>query len=98
MTTPKTTLPRPGKTTLPFWHSELHELDSFRSTEDLPAEVDLAIIGAGFSGVSAAYHLYEDKDHAPPGSVLMLEARGACSGATGRNGGCLLHCCRLSYV
>ncbi|KAK7546296.1 FAD dependent oxidoreductase superfamily [Phyllosticta paracitricarpa] len=76
--------PVPNPTT-PFWRTELHELDSHRSTADLPAETDVLIIGAGFSGAAMAYHLL-DENPSPP-SICILEAREACSGATGRNGG-----------
>ena len=47
---------------------------------------DIAIIGSGISGAVAAYELQRTAPHL---SVVMLEAREACSGATGRNGG---HC------
>ncbi|KAK3066239.1 hypothetical protein LTR53_017499 [Teratosphaeriaceae sp. CCFEE 6253] len=49
---------------------------------------DIAIIGAGLSGVATAYHLSEQAGINPP-SIVILEARQVCSGATGRNGG---HC------
>jgi len=71
--------------TLPYWRSELHEIDSIRTSEKLPEECDVVIIGAGLSGVSTAYHLL-DGNPSPP-SVVLLEAREICSGATGRNGG-----------
>ncbi|KAJ9307855.1 hypothetical protein DTO217A2_2611 [Paecilomyces variotii] len=71
--------------TLPFWRTAPHGLDKHRSTPDLPTECDILIVGAGFSGASLAYHIY-DGNPSPP-SVLILEAREACSGATGRNGG-----------
>ncbi|KAJ0269189.1 hypothetical protein Brms1b_013661 [Colletotrichum noveboracense] len=74
-----------GNSTEPFWRTELHELDSHRSTEHLPAECDVLIIGAGFSGTALAHYIYEDNPSPP--SVVILEAREACSGATGRNGG-----------
>ncbi|ETS74279.1 hypothetical protein PFICI_14145 [Pestalotiopsis fici W106-1] len=73
--------------TVPFWRTELHELDSHRSTEELPAEQDVVIIGAGFSGTTCAYYLTDDNAESP--KITILEAREACSGATGRNGG---HC------
>ncbi|TVY30611.1 Gamma-glutamylputrescine oxidoreductase [Lachnellula hyalina] len=71
--------------TLPFWRTELHELDSARTTPELPKETDVLIIGAGYSGASTAYHLCDDNPSPP--SIVILEARQACSGATGRNGG-----------
>ncbi|KAK7923501.1 FAD dependent oxidoreductase [Apiospora marii] len=77
--------------TLSYWRSEPHRLDSHRSTEQLPETCDVAIIGTGFSGVSVAYNLSGPQDsnntESPPPSILLLEARQVCSGATGRNGG-----------
>lgn len=67
-----------------FWRTELDELDSHRSTPDLPAECDVVIIGAGFAGSALAHYIYEDNPSPP--SVVILEAREACSGATARNG------------
>ena len=73
-----------ANSTLSYWRSELHEIDSLRSTEQLPSECDVLIVGAGISGVSTAYHLLNDNPSPP--SVVLLEAREICSGATGRNG------------
>lgn len=69
---------------VPFWRTELHKLDNHRSTIDLPTECDILIIGAGYAGVTTAYHLL--KDIGEPPSIVLLEARQACSGATSRNG------------
>ncbi|GAP88120.1 putative FAD dependent oxidoreductase [Rosellinia necatrix] len=81
-------LPVPNPTT-PYWRTDLHPLDSHRSTENLPAECDVLIIGAGISGVSVAYHLSQAEAAGtdPATSIVLLEARQVCSGATGRNGG-----------
>ncbi|CAK1362057.1 putative oxidoreductase OrdL [Cercospora beticola] len=71
-----------------FWRSDLHALDDHRTTERLPAEADIVIIGAGYAGASLAYHLLEKSETSQkPVSIVLLEARQACSGATGRNGG-----------
>ncbi|CAN8104667.1 unnamed protein product [Discula destructiva] len=81
-------LPVPNSTES-FWRTELHPLDSHRSTPDLPAHVDIVVVGAGYAGASVVYHIlktYKDKGSAPP-TIAILEAREACSGATGRNGG-----------
>jgi FAD dependent oxidoreductase len=80
-------LPPPDPTPS-YWRSEPHWTDEHRSTPSLSKECDILIIGSGMSGVSAAYHLLRDVEW-PEGrpSVVMLEARQACSGATGRNGG-----------
>lgn len=73
--------------TEPFWRQELDCLEDYRSTETLPATADVVIIGAGYAGASIAYHLLQQLDEVEQKpSILMLEARGACSGATGRNG------------
>ena len=81
-------LPVPNSTAS-YWRSEPHWLDEYRSTEDLPSQADIVIIGTGIAGVSTAYHLLDrkDDDDAPQPSILLLEARQVCSGATGRNGG-----------
>ena len=81
--------PNPDST-LPFWRTEPHELDDYRSSEHLPTECDIVIIGAGYAGTATAYHLYDD--NASPPSILLLEARQACSGATARNGRSALVC------
>lgn len=86
-------LPVPDSTT-PFWRTELHPIDDHRSTPELPSTVDIAVVGAGYSGASVVYHiLNKSKDKGkdkgdPPPSIVILEARQACSGATGRNGQC----------
>lgn len=68
-----------------FWQNNPHKLHDHRSTEDLPTHSDVVIIGAGYAGVSTAWHLLHK--HPNINSITILEARGACSGATGRNGG-----------
>lgn len=70
-----------------FWHSEPSEfLLGHRTTPDLPEQADIVIVGSGITGASAARFLAED-ERAKGLSVVMLEAREACWGATGRNGG-----------
>ena len=84
-TSPITSGPFPGPNpTLPFWRTEPHELDDHRTIAELPADCDVLIIGAGYAGVTTAYHLLDN--NASPPSIIILEARQACSGATGRNG------------
>ncbi|KAJ5692886.1 FAD dependent oxidoreductase superfamily [Penicillium macrosclerotiorum] len=73
--------------TVPFWHQEIHELHDHRTTEELPASSDVVIIGAGYAGISTAYHLTKGELSDNDLSITILEARGVCSGATGRNGG-----------
>lgn len=81
---------RPGAGPVPnpvpsFWNKNPRKLDDFRSSEELPAEADIVIIGGGFAGVATAYHILKDNPNPP--SIVLLEARKICSGATGRNGG-----------
>lgn len=74
--------PNPTKS---HWIEEYRSpLDNFRSTPDLPYKSDIVIIGSGLTGVSAAYHLVIAN---PKLKILLLDARGFCCGATGRNGG-----------
>ncbi|KAL4745063.1 hypothetical protein BDW72DRAFT_211796 [Aspergillus terricola var. indicus] len=49
-----------------------------------PDTVDVAIIGSGITGATVAYRLAEAR---PELRVALFEARGLCTGATGRNGG-----------
>jgi glycine/D-amino acid oxidase-like deaminating enzyme len=50
-------------------------------------DVDVAIIGGGYTGLSAAYYLLQ---HFPGKNIAVFEARGVGQGASGRNGGMLL--------
>lgn len=68
-----------------FWNAEPRDLDNHRTTANLPSEADIVIIGSGFAGVATAYHIL--KNNPAPPSVVLLEARKICSGATGWNGG-----------
>ncbi len=51
-------------------------------------KVDVAVIGAGYTGLSAAFHI---KTLQPDKEVVVLEARYAGHGASGRNGGMCLN-------
>lgn len=72
-----------------YWQTPTpDELENYRSTPDLPKHSDILIIGAGIAGISTAYHLIkEDNIIQNQKTITILEARGLCSGATGRNGG-----------
>ena len=88
-------LPTPTSTSS-FWHSEPSALlTAHRSTRDLPKEADVVIVGSGMTGASVAHHLLNGdrssgsgQSGSPEGrkklNVVMLEAREACWGATGR--------------
>jgi glycine/D-amino acid oxidase-like deaminating enzyme len=51
-------------------------------------DVDVAIIGGGFTGVQAAFHLSR---RFPGRGITLLEARRLANGASGRNGGLVLN-------
>ncbi|GAW26795.1 putative FAD dependent oxidoreductase [Rosellinia necatrix] len=77
-------LPTPNSTHS-YWHRDPSKtLLGHRTTPDLPVTADVVVIGSGISGAFAARELT-----AGGRRVVMLEAREACWGATGRNGG---HC------
>ncbi|OAL01993.1 DAO-domain-containing protein [Phaeosphaeriaceae sp. SRC1lsM3a] len=69
---------------LSYWLTEPHKHANLRSTPDLPSKCDIAIIGSGMAGVLTAYHILRSNLSS---SVMLLDARALCSGATGRNGG-----------
>ncbi|KAL8672910.1 MAG: hypothetical protein Q9168_002664 [Polycauliona sp. 1 TL-2023] len=77
------TLPRVNPTSS-YWQGPPHPLSTHRTTGELPKSVSTIIIGSGITGASIAYHVLDKSESS---SVLMLEARTTCSGATGRNGG-----------
>lgn len=85
-------LPVPNSTHS-YWHKEPSPvLLGHRTTAELPAAADVVIVGTGMTGAFAARFL----KHARPSSrVVVLEAREACWGATGRNGG---HCQPFLYA
>jgi NADPH-dependent 2,4-dienoyl-CoA reductase/sulfur reductase-like enzyme len=65
-----------------YWHKEPSEkLLGHRTTADLPRSADVVIVGSGITGALAAHTLKEQR---PELNVVMLEAREACWGATGR--------------
>lgn len=68
-----------------FWNVERSALDDYQSSPNLPPRADVLIIGSGLAGVGTAYHILQEKPDVQ--SIVLLEARQICSGATGRNGG-----------
>ncbi|KAK4164833.1 FAD dependent oxidoreductase-domain-containing protein [Cladorrhinum sp. PSN259] len=77
-----------------YWlHAPSEVLLGHRTTEDLPEEADIVIVGSGITGAFAARFLLEEEEGNGK-RVVLLEAREAVSGATGRNGG---HCQPLVY-
>ncbi len=64
----------------PYWYEKSDE----RSTLDTNLKVDVAIIGAGYTGLWAAYYLLKSAPHM---NIIILEKEYVGFGASGRNGG-----------
>ncbi|KAK0459782.1 DAO-domain-containing protein [Desarmillaria tabescens] len=81
--------PKQERQSLSYWLQGVRSnpLLDHRTTEELPEEADVVIIGSGATGAMTALELLSSPN--PPKSIVMLEARELCSGATGRNAG---HC------
>ena len=69
--------------TIPYWQDPPSDIAKARTTNELPSRADFVIVGSGISGACIALNILEKQ---PQANVLMLEARTACGGATGRNG------------
>ncbi|CAA9333452.1 MAG: Glycine/D-amino acid oxidases (deaminating) [uncultured Nocardioidaceae bacterium] len=69
---------------LSLWHETAGEDWTPRPALPGPATADVAIVGAGFTGLWTAYHLLRSD---PTLRVLVLEREVAGFGASGRNGG-----------
>ena len=66
-----------------YWQDPPDEIADCRTTPYLPDEADIVIVGSGVSGATIAYNLLSSD---PSLKVVLLEARQAASGASGRNG------------
>lgn len=75
-------LPRDNPT-VSYWQDPPDEIADLRSTSQLPQTADVVVIGSGISGAAIAHNILL---RAPDAKIVLLEARQACSGATGRNG------------
>ena len=85
----------PANPTLPYWQDPPSKLANHRTTPDIPACVNIVIVGSGITGALLAYNILDQPN---PPSVLLLEARTACSGATGRNGGHTKHAAYREFL
>ncbi|KAF3011717.1 hypothetical protein E8E14_009830 [Neopestalotiopsis sp. 37M] len=70
-----------------FWTSEPSHLAHHRTTPDLPENADIVVVGAGYSSAAFVTHLLSDLALVNAPSIVVLESRQLCFGATGRNGG-----------
>ncbi|MDO8362901.1 MAG: FAD-dependent oxidoreductase [Actinomycetota bacterium] len=71
---------------LSLWHATMSadEWGAGRPALDADLDVDVAIVGGGYTGLWTAYYL---KQHDPALRVVVLEANVVGFGASGRNGG-----------
>ena len=67
---------------IPFWTDDFPRPDDLPVTKELPSQVDVAIIGGGYTGLSAARTLAKSG-----ASVAVLERETIGWGASSRNGG-----------
>lgn len=70
-----------------LWMDQLDDPLQARPSLQHDTQADVAIIGAGYTGLWTAYYL---KRYAPQLRVVILEAETAGFGASGRNGGWLM--------
>ncbi|WAJ39777.1 FAD-binding oxidoreductase [Pseudomonas sp. GOM7] len=70
-----------------LWMDRLDDPLQARPSLQADLQADVAIIGAGYTGLWTAYYL---KRQAPQLRIVMLEAETAGFGASGRNGGWLM--------
>ncbi|XOV87971.1 MAG: NAD(P)/FAD-dependent oxidoreductase [Pseudomonadota bacterium] len=66
-----------------FWFDSLEQVTTSRANA-LPTDVDVAIIGAGYTGLWTAFYLHKAS---PELSIAVFEANAIGFGASGRNGG-----------
>jgi glycine/D-amino acid oxidase-like deaminating enzyme len=75
----------PGFCTEPLWHVDVELPAEVRERRPMPAEADVAIVGAGYCGVTAAAQLA-----ARGRAAVVLEADPIGVGASTRNGGMVI--------
>jgi len=64
----------------PFWHTNVANIEN--SNSSLPIEIDVVIVGGGFTGFAIALHLLRAGK-----SVAIFDAMAIGQGASGKNGG-----------
>ena len=67
-----------------YWQESIASSLVDRSSVDSNLDVDIAIVGAGYSGLWTAYYL---KQLQPDARIAVIEANQVGFGASGRNGG-----------
>ena len=66
---------------IPYWTVPLSPIAEHGKEAKLPERADVVVIGSGITGTSVARCLLENDESL---TIVMLEARDACSGATAR--------------
>lgn len=69
-----------------FWYGDLGGLPGFRAALEGDVQCDVAIVGAGYTGLWTAYYLMKSD---PTLRIVIVEREFAGFGASGRNGGWL---------
>ncbi len=77
-------MPSAGLERVSFWFDSLDAVPEPETPAAMPAQVDVAIVGGGFTGLWTAYYL---KCLEPSLDIAVLEAITLGFGASGRNGG-----------
>ncbi|WP_419710630.1 NAD(P)/FAD-dependent oxidoreductase [Pseudomonas sp. NFX224] len=77
----------PAWRTISLWMDQLDEPLLARPALEQDLDIDVAIIGAGYTGLWTAYYL---KRQSPELNIAIIEAQTAGFGASGRNGGWLM--------
>lgn len=67
-----------------FWHAQLGGPPEFRKSLNHNIDVDVLIVGGGFTGLWTAYYLKKSR---PELTIAIAEANFSGFGASGRNGG-----------
>lgn len=83
------TFPQPFKSTVSHWQATNRGQTSLYNVDHgpLPEIADIVIVGGGIMGASLAYQLTRPGAHGEGKKIVLLEAKDAGSGASGRNGG-----------
>jgi hypothetical protein len=94
-------IPRP-EPTISLWQEPPNPVVGHIQTPTLPRTADYVVIGSGITGCSVTKALLENRklvsDQGQPPRIVVVEARGLVSGATGRNGGQLVSPVGQSYT
>lgn len=77
----------PAWRNISLWMDQLDEPLVARPSLEQDLDVNVVIIGAGYTGLWTAYYL---KRQAPELKIAIIEAQTAGFGASGRNGGWLM--------